>query len=88
MDFILDADCKPYLIEFSKAPGIRETPAFLEAQNRALIPETLDLVLAARAHWLKESAADFDVCAGSADPGAALREALESARGGWRHLED
>ena len=27
-------------------------------------------------------------CAGSADPGAALREALESARGGWRHLED
>ena len=86
VDFILDSDHKPYLIEFSKAPGIRETPKFLEAQNRELVPETLDLVLAARAHWLKESAADFDVCAGAADPAAELKGALEEVRGGWRDL--
>lgn len=82
VDFILDADGRPYLIEFSKAPGIRETPPFLKAQNEVLIPAVLDLVLGARRHWLDSGPVAF-ISQGAADPAAALRESLEPHRGSW-----
>jgi len=74
VDFLLGDDGTPYLIEFSKAPGIRDVPPFLGAQNRALVRDALDLALAARAHWLGGG-------------GAGLRTALEPVRGGWRFIE-
>ncbi|KAH8071457.1 hypothetical protein JL721_4436 [Aureococcus anophagefferens] len=45
IDFILGEDGSPYLIEFSKAPGIRDVPPFLGVQNRELMTDALDLGL-------------------------------------------
>ena len=42
VDFLLGAGGEPYLIEFSKAPGIRDVPPFLGEQNRALMRDALD----------------------------------------------
>ena len=81
VDFILGEDGTPYLIEFSKAPGIRDVPPFLGVQNRELMRDALDVVLAARAHWLAhppESAPDAS--------GAALRAALAPVAGSWRPI--
>ena len=83
VDFIMDADGRPYLIEFSKGPGIRETPPFLRDQNLALIPSMLDMVLAARAHWLKAGPVAFARADRGASPEADLAAALEPHRGGW-----
>ena len=79
VDFILGDDGDVYLIEFSKAPGIRDVPPFLEAQNRPLMTEALDLVLAARRHWIEsDEAADAS--------GASLRCALKPVAREWRLL--
>ena len=79
IDFILGEDGSPYLIEFSKAPGIRDVPPFLGVQNRELMTDALDLVLQARAFWLAHPPA-------SGDDGAGLRAALRPYEGSWRPL--
>jgi len=76
VDFILGDDGRPYLIEFSKSPGVRDVPAFLGVQNTELMADLLDLVLAARTHWAADPAA----------PPAALDAALARASGSWRRL--
>lgn len=84
VDFIFDDSGDASLIEFSKAPGIRETPLFLRRQNETLIPNVLDLVLAARRHWLEMGPTDFGARRDDGgDPGVALKAALEPRRGGW-----
>lgn len=79
IDFILGEDGSPYLIEFSKAPGIRDVPPFLGVQNRELMTDALDLVLQARAFWLAHPPS-------SGDDGAGLRAALRPYEGSWRPL--
>lgn len=78
VDFILGHDGRPYLIEFSKAPGVRDVPAFLGVQNRELMTDLLDLVLQARDHWRQPP--------GPAKP--SLKAALAPWRGSWKPLVD
>ena len=87
VDFIVDDAGEPYLIEFSKGPGIRDTPQFLYDQNVKLIPDMLAMVLAARGHWLQAGPVDFGCGGRDGDPADALADALDPVRGGWVRLQ-
>eukprot|EP00941_MAST-03F_sp_MAST-3F-sp1_P005698 g5698.t1 len=54
VDFVIDSQGHPWLIEFTKSAGIRGDVKWLELQNRSIISGTLDIMRSAREYWETE----------------------------------